>query len=108
MDAEDIKRRMMKEMQQQQQEGQQETREEQEEYLQAQKKALLRQILTPEARERLGRIRVAQPQRAEMMENQLIRLYQMGRIQEKIDDEQFQEVIKRLTPKKRDINIRRK
>jgi programmed cell death protein 5 len=108
MDAEDIKRRMMKEMQQQQQEGQQETREAQEEYLQAQKKALLRQILTPEARERLGRIRVAQPQRAEMMENQLIRLYQMGRIQEKIDDEQFQEVIKRLTPKKRDINIRRK
>ncbi|MFO8133422.1 MAG: DNA-binding protein [Thermoplasmatota archaeon] len=105
MDAEDIKRRMMEEMQQQQQGEQQEA---QEEYVQAQKKALMRQILTPKARERLGRIRVAQPRRAEMMENQLIRLYQMGRIQEKLDDEQFQEVIKRLTPKKRDINIRRK
>jgi len=105
MDAEDIKRRMMQEIQQQQQEEQQEA---QEEYVQAQKKALMRQILTPKARERLGRIRVAQPQRAEMIENQLIRLYQMGRIQEKLDDEQFQEVIKRLTPKKRDINIRRK
>ncbi len=100
-DAEDIKRRMMKEMQQKQQ-------EEQEEYVQAQKKALLRQILTPKARERLGRIRIAQPQRAEKMENQLIRLYQLGRIQEKLDDEQFQEVIKQLTPKKRDITIRRK
>ncbi|MGC9308902.1 MAG: DNA-binding protein [Thermoplasmatota archaeon] len=105
MDTEDIKRRMMQEIQQQQQEEQQEA---QEEYVQAQKKALMRQILTPKARERLGRIRVAQPQRAEMIENQLIRLYQMGRIQEKLDDEQFQEVIKRLTPKKRDINIRRK
>ena len=105
MDAEDIKRRMMQEIQQQQQEEQQEA---QEEYVQAQKKALMRQILTPKARERLGRIRVAQPQRAEMIENQLIRLYQMGRIQEKLNDEQFQEVIKRLTPKKRDINIRRK
>ena len=105
MDTEDIKRRMMQEMQQQQQDEQQEA---QEEYVQAQKKALLRQILTPNARERLGRIRVAQPQRAEMMENQLINLYQMGRIQEKLNDEQFQEVIKRLTPKKRDINIRRK
>jgi programmed cell death protein 5 len=105
MDAEDIKRRMMQDIQQQQQEEQQEA---QEEYVQAQKKALMRQILTPKARERLGRIRVAQPQRAEMIENQLIRLYQMGRIQEKLDDEQFQEVIKRLTPKKRDINIRRK
>jgi len=105
MDAEDIKRRMMQEIQQQQQEEQQEA---QEEYVQAQKKALMRQILTPKARERLGRIRIAQPQRAEMIENQLIRLYQMGRIQEKLDDEQFQEVLKRLTPKKRDINIRRK
>lgn len=105
MDAEDIKRRMMKEMQQQQQEGQQEA---QEEYIQAQKKALMRKILAPKARERLGRIRIAQPQRAEMIENQLIRLYQMGRIQEQLDDEQFQAVIKQLTPKKRDINIRRK
>lgn len=103
-DAEDIKRRMRKEMQQKQQEEQ----EAQEEYVQAQKKALLRQILTPKARERLGRIRVAQPQRAEKLENQLIRLYQLGRIQEKLDDKQFQEVIKQLTPKKRDINIRRK
>ncbi|HDS59387.1 MAG TPA: DNA-binding protein [Thermoplasmatales archaeon] len=97
-DADEIKRRMMQEEQEAQ---------EQEEYVQAQKKVVLRHIMTPEARERLGRIRIAKPQFAEWLENQLIQLYQMGRIQEKLDDQQFQKLLKTLRPKKRDINIRR-
>ncbi|MDD3492483.1 MAG: DNA-binding protein [Candidatus Thermoplasmatota archaeon] len=100
-DADEIKRRMMQQMQQEQE------AQEQEEYVQAQKKVVLRHIMTPEARERLGRIRIAKPQFAEWLENQLIQLYQMGRIQEKLDDQQFQKLLKTLRPKKRDINIRR-
>jgi programmed cell death protein 5 len=100
-DTDDIKRRMMQQMQQEQ------DVQEQEEYLKAQKKAALRHIMTPEARERLGRIRIAKPQYAEWLESQLIQLYQMGRIPEKLNDQQFQRLLRTLKPKKRDINIRR-
>jgi len=105
MDAEDIKRMMIQQMQQESQ-GQME-----EEYMraqiEAQKKALLRVILDADARERLARIRIANPSNAEMIENQLIGLYQMGRLREQLDDEKFQVLIKNLTPKKREIKIRR-
>lgn len=100
-DADDIKRRMMQQMQQEQ------DTKGQEEHVNAQIKALLRHIMTPEARERLGRIRVAKPQYAEWLENQLIQLYQAGRIQEKLNDQQFRQLLITLKPKKRDINIRR-
>ena len=42
-----------------------------------------------------------------MIENNLIGLYQMGRLREQLDDEKFQILIKNLTPKKREIKIRR-
>ena len=100
-DADNIKRRMMQQMQQEQ------DTKAQEEHINAQIKTLLRHIMVPEARERLGRIRVAKPQYAEWLENQLIQLYQMGRIQEKLNDKQFQRLLITLKPKKHDINIRR-
>jgi len=105
MDAEDIKRKMIQQMQQDSQ-GQAE-----EEYMkaqiEAQKKALLRQLLNSDARERLARIRIANPLNAEMIENQIIGLYQMGRLTEQLDDKKFQLLVKNLMPKKREIKIRR-
>ncbi|MEA2054058.1 MAG: DNA-binding protein [Candidatus Thermoplasmatota archaeon] len=101
MDAEDIKRRMMQQIQRESEE------QAGEEYIRDQKRAIMRQLLDADARERLGRIRIANPLNAEMIENQLIRLYQMGRIREKLDDKTFQILIKNLMPKKRDIKIRR-
>ncbi|HHH77975.1 MAG: DNA-binding protein [Candidatus Freyarchaeota archaeon] len=105
MDAEDIKRKMIQQMQQESQ-GQMEE-EYVREQIDAQKKALLRLILDADARERLARIRIANPSNAEMIENNLIGLYQMGRLREQLDDEKFQILIKNLTPKKREIKIRR-
>jgi programmed cell death protein 5 len=69
---------------------------------------ILRTILTTEAKERLGRIKVARPELAEAIENQLIILAQSGQLKTKINDEQLQMLLTRLIPKKRDINIKRR
>jgi len=79
-------------------------REEQEQ----QKDALLRQILMPDARERLARLKMARPEDARALESQLIQLAQSGRLQGRIDDAQLKTILARLFPGQRDINIRRK
>ena len=72
------------------------------------RKSILRSILTPEARQRLGTIKMARPMIAEQIENQLIILAQSGRLRTKITDEQLKELLARLIPKKHDIKIRRR
>jgi programmed cell death protein 5 len=44
----------------------------------------------------------------EQIENQLIMLAQSGRLQEKITDAQLRELLQKIMPKKRDINIKRR
>jgi len=73
-----------------------------------QKKTVLRQILTTEARERLGRIKIARPDVAENIENQLIMFAQSGQLKNKINDEQLLELLSKIIPKKRDIKIKRR
>src|SRR5207249_10335263 len=55
------------------------------EQVQPQRQTILRQILTPEARERPGRTDLAHPEPKENIENQLIQLAQSGRVQRQID-----------------------
>jgi len=74
----------------------------------AQRQLILRQILTPEARERLGRIELAYPELTESIESQLIGLAQSGRVQRVIDDETLRQILTRLIPKKREIKIERR
>jgi len=101
-----IRRRKFMELQQAQDQAvaQQQMREQQ----QVQRQTILRQILSPEARERLGRIELAYPELADSIENQLIALAQSGRVQRVIDDATLKQILERVMPKKREIKIERR
>ena len=73
----------------------------------AQKQAVLKQILTPEARQRLTNIRMVKPEFAEQIEIQLIQLAQAGRLSVPISDEQLKEALGKLQSQRKDIKIRR-
>ncbi|OGS62724.1 MAG: hypothetical protein A3K59_01180 [Euryarchaeota archaeon RBG_19FT_COMBO_69_17] len=105
-ELEAIRRRKLADLQTQQDQAiaQQQYREQ----VQAQRQAILRQILTPEARERLGRIELAYPELKESVEQQLVALAQSGRVQRMIDDETLRQILERVIPKKREIKIERR
>ena len=108
-DLEEIKKKKLLELQQQQMLSQEVAEEEaRKEEFDKQKQAILRALLTTEARERLGRIKIARPEIAESIENQLIILAQSGRLKNKINDEQLRGLLAKILPKKRDIKITRK
>ncbi|HTW40411.1 MAG TPA: DNA-binding protein [Thermoplasmata archaeon] len=68
----------------------------------------LRRILTPEARERLGRIRLAKPDVAASVEQQLLQLAASGRLQRQVDDATLRSLLERIMPERRDITITRR
>ena len=70
------------------------------------KQSLLRQILTPEARERLGRIRLVKPEFVEQLELQLIQAAQSGRIKLPITDTQLKELLAKLQTQQSNTNVR--
>jgi programmed cell death protein 5 len=73
----------------------------------AQKQAALKQILTPEARQRLTNIRMVKPEFADQIELQLIQLAQAGRISVPITDDQLKEALARLQSQRKEVRIRR-
>jgi programmed cell death protein 5 len=75
--------------------------------IEAQRQAALKQILTPEARQRLTNIRMVKPEFADQIELQLIQLAQSGRIKVPISDEQLKEALARLQSSRKEIRIRR-
>lgn len=80
---------------------------EQEKQFEEQKKSVLRSILTNDARQRLGRIKIARPEVAEAVENQLIMFAQSGQLKNQINDKQLQMLLKKIIPKKHEIKIKR-
>ena len=74
----------------------------------AERAEILRRILTPEARERLGRIRLAKPEVANAVEQQLIALAASGRIQRAVDDATLRALLERIAPERREIHITRR
>lgn len=108
-ELEKLRRKRLQELQQEENlqqslEGQEAQQNEYEE----QKKQILRSILTPDAKDRLTNIKISRPQIAEQIEQQLIILAQSGRLRQKITDDQLRQLLARLIPKKRDINIERR
>ncbi len=74
----------------------------------AQRKAILRQYLTDEARKRLNTVKMSKEQFGEQVERQVIALAQSGRLQGKIDDDQMQQLLKELKPEKQSFDIQRR
>ena len=74
----------------------------------AERAEALRRLLTPEARERLGRIRLAKPDVAAAVEQQVIALAASGRLQRQIDDPTLRALLERIMPERRDIRITRR
>ncbi len=105
-ELEKIKKQKLQQLKEQREAA--EEQEDSEERFEAQKKALLRQVMTPEARERLGRVRIARPEIAENIESQIIMLAQRGAIQDRITDKTLKDLLKKITGNKKDINIKRR
>lgn len=108
-ELENLRKKRLAELQQQAalQESMEEQELQQKEF-EKQKKVILRSILTAEARERLGRIKIARPEVVESIENQLIALAQSGQLKSKINDEQLRLLLSKVLPKKREIKIKRR
>jgi programmed cell death protein 5 len=63
--------------------------------------------MTPEARERLTRLKMSRKELAEQIEIQLVGLARSGRLQGQIDDEKLKSLLVQMQPKKRDTKITR-
>jgi programmed cell death protein 5 len=104
-ELEALRKRRMLELQQRMVEEQQQAQAQQQ--LERQKQALLRRILTPEARSRLTNLNMVKPEFTQQLELQLIQLAQQGRVKIPITDEQLKELLVRLQSGRRDYKIRR-
>lgn len=98
-----IRQRKLAELQQQA--AQEEASERATAEAQAQKEAILRQILTPEARQRLTNIRMVKPQLAEQIEMQLIQLAGSGRLRGQVTDEQLKGLLKQIQGRERERKV---
>jgi programmed cell death protein 5 len=105
-ELDELRRRKLAEMQQQAQSDQAQAAQRAD--ANAQKEVILRAVLEPEARERLARVKMARPDVAESLENQIIMLYQQGRIRARIDDATLRDLLARVTPKSRESTIERR
>jgi len=105
-ELEELRRRRMYELQQKL--AQEQQRAQMQQQLEMQKQAILRRILTSEARQRLNNLKMVKPEFANALELQLIQLVQAGKVQTPITDTQLKEILIRLQTQRRDIKITRR
>lgn len=104
-ELENLRRRRLSELQQQASEDQKQSQAKKQ--IDAQKQALLKQILSPESRQRLTNLRMIKPEFTEQIELQLIQLAQMGKIPIPLPDAQLKQILIQLQSRKRETKIRR-
>ena len=75
--------------------------------IEMQKQAIMRRILTSDARQRINNLKMVKPQFTEQLELQLIQLAQQNKISIPMTDEQLKEILKKLQSQRREIKIRR-
>jgi programmed cell death protein 5 len=88
--------------------AQEEERIQMQQQIEIQKQALLRRILSTDARQRLTNLKMVKPEFAEQIELQLIQLAQTGRLKTPVTDNELKEILARLQSQRREIKIRRK
>jgi len=104
-ELEQLRRRRLAELQRAA--AEEDRRAEVQQQVKVQKQAILKRILTMEARQRLTNIKMVKPEFADQLELQLIQLAQSGRVKLPISDAQLKEALVRLQSQKKDIKIRR-
>jgi programmed cell death protein 5 len=104
-ELEEIRRRKLLAMQQRTDDEQKQGQADRQ--LEAQKQALLRQMLSPEARQRLTNLKMVKPEFTEQLELQLIQLAQAGKLPVPLSDAQLKQILVQLQSRKRETKIRR-
>ncbi len=104
-ELEEIRRRKLLDLQRKTAEEQRNIQMQQQ--LELQKQALLRSILTPEARQRLANLKMVKPEFTSQLELQLVQLVQQGKIPVPVTDRQLKQILIQIQARKREIKIRR-
>jgi programmed cell death protein 5 len=104
-ELEEIRRRKLLALQQRMTDEQRQAQAEQQ--LEAQKQALLRQILSPEARQRLTNLKMIKPEFTKQLELQLIQLAQASKLSIPLSDAKLKQILIQLQSRKRETKIRR-
>ncbi|MCS6769654.1 MAG: DNA-binding protein [Candidatus Caldarchaeum sp.] len=69
------------------------------------KAAVLRAILTPEARQRLNNLKLIRPEIAERVEAYLIQVSQTGNVRLPIDDDGLKLILEKIMPRRKETKI---
>eukprot|EP01026_Neomeris_dumetosa_P062610 TRINITY_DN592_c0_g1_i1.p2 TRINITY_DN592_c0_g1~~TRINITY_DN592_c0_g1_i1.p2 ORF type:complete len:129 (-),score=31.34 TRINITY_DN592_c0_g1_i1:414-800(-) len=64
-----------------------------------QRMAILAQVMKPEAKERLSRIALVKPEKATRIEEMIVNMAKSGRLQEKISEQQFIQLLEQVNEK---------
>lgn len=104
-ELEQLRRRRLAELQREA--AEEDRRAEVQQHVEVQKQAVLKRILTVEARQRLTNIKMVKPEFADQLELQLIQLAQSGRVKLPISDAQLKDALVRMQSQRKDITIRR-
>ena len=92
----------------QQQAAAQAQQQAEQEHMEAQKRQILSQILTSEARQRLANLKLTKPEMVNQIELQLIQSAQSGSLRGKVTDDQLKVLLSQIAGQKREIKITRK